>query len=47
MCPSPAFFNEPNRLTLNKLESESESECDWILDAKTKLDGGDLDSELI
>ena len=25
-CPSPAFFNEPNRLTLNKPESESESE---------------------
>jgi hypothetical protein len=25
-CPSPALFIEPNRLTLSKLESESESE---------------------
>ncbi len=27
-CPSPALFTEPNRLTLNKLESESESESE-------------------
>jgi hypothetical protein len=37
-CLSPALFIEPNRLTLNKLESESESEsesdrfsCSWFL----------------
>jgi hypothetical protein len=33
-CPSPVLFTEPNRLTLNKPESESKSESESVKSEK-------------